>query len=149
MRVSAVPATRYRVQAASPGLAMLAEVDRDKAVWTAWGRQVRPGSLWLSVVTTGLGVNAILEKSALSGPFETVVGIIALVAVGMLWVGWWAQDDLRAMTAGLLTTCFVWATAAATVTAQSWASLPQTVVSAWCWCGLAGTLYLRDRRETP
>ena len=124
-------------------------MDPDKAVWMLWGRQVRPGSLALSLVTLALGVNTLLGTSVLVGDWEVVVGGIACLASGALWVGWWAKS-LAAALAGYLCAAWAWATvAAAAATTPGVRVFGMSVVSAACWCLLAAGLWLRDRRETP
>ena len=114
--------------------------------WRVVGRAVRPYALILSVVTFVFGVNAILGRTThLSGVWEDICGIIAVLSAGFLWAGWWARS-LRAMAAGLVTACWTWAFVAVhliATTGDVWS------LSAWisgCWSALAGLLWLRDRR---
>ena len=118
----------------------------DKALWIVWGRPVRPGTLALSVVTGSLGVNAVLHASILTGLWETIAGMIALVSAGALWVGWWAKS-LQAMLAGLMLGALTWGSVTAVAITQPQVNA-QTTIGAACWCLLAGGLWLRDRRET-
>ena len=122
-------------------------MDRDKALWIMWGRQVRPGSLWLSVVTGAVGVNAALGRTVLVGRWEDIAGIVALLAAGCLWAGWWAQS-IKTAAVGYQAAAGVWAFVALTASAQLCDPLSQTAIVAWCLAGLAGSLFLRDRRET-
>ncbi len=109
-----------------------------------WGRQVRPGSLALSLVTGALGINGVLGNTTLTGWWETIAGIIALTAAVALWAGWW-QQCLRCALTGYLLSVWTWTVTAATAATQL--GLAQTTVSASCWGLLAGLLWLRDRRE--
>jgi hypothetical protein len=119
-------------------------MDSDKSVWLLWGRQVRPGSLALSVVTGALGVAGLLGATRLAGLGETLAACIALLTVAALWVGWWAQG-LRAMLVGLMGAVWTWSVVAYVAFEQG-ASVMTVIISA-CWALLAALLFLRDRRE--
>ena len=122
-------------------------MDTDKAVWLLWGRQVRPGSLALSVVTGALGTNAILHRTQLDGTWETIAGIVGLLAAGCLWAGWWAQS-IRVASLGYQAAFGLWVFVAVVATQQLGDPLAQTAFGAWSWALLAGGLWWRDRRET-
>jgi hypothetical protein len=123
-------------------------MDTDKALWIVWGRQVRPGTFVLSVVTLALGINALAGATVLTGMWETIAGGIGCAAAAALWVGWWARS-LTALLAGLLAAAWTWATVAAAAASTPGVNpLGMSVASAACWCLLACGLWLRDRRET-
>ena len=117
-----------------------------KSVWTFRGRQVRPGSLALTVATAGLGVNAVLHRTQLDGLWETVAGIVGLVAAGALVAGWWAQS-VRTAALGYQCAAWVWAFVAAVAAQQAADPLMPTVINAGAFALLAAGLWLRDRRE--
>ncbi len=121
-------------------------MDPDKATWTAWGRQVRPGSLALTVATLGLGVNAVLHRTQLSGGWETVAGIVGMLAAGALVAGWWAQS-IRTAAVGYLCCLWLWLFVAGVAAQQAADPLMPTVINAAAFALLAGVLWVRDRRE--
>ena len=122
-------------------------MDADKAVWTWCGRQVRPGSLALSVATAGLGVNAVLDRTQLDGVWETVAGIVALLAAGCLVAAWWGQS-IRTAALGYQCAAWVWAFTAVVAAQQAADPLMPTVINACAFALLSGGLWMRDRRET-
>ena len=122
-------------------------LDTNKAVWLAFGRQVRPGSLALTVATAGLGVNAVLHRTQLYGAWETVAGIVGMLAAGLLIAGWWAQS-LTAAAIGYLCCLWLWLFVAGVAAQQAADPLMPTVINACAFALLAGGLWMRDRRET-
>lgn len=119
-------------------------MDADKALWIAWGRQVRPDSLILSAATMLIAVSALREATRLTGPWEQVVGMIATTSAVFLWIGWWAQN-LRTGFIGMIMSSWCWATLAITGMHQQ-VSVTTWGIS-WCWAGLGVLLWARDRRE--
>lgn len=115
--------------------------------WLVFDRQVRPGALWLMVFTTYASAAGILGRSLQPAPWPDLTGIVGLLAAGALAAGWWARST-AAMSAGLLTCCWLWATIAAAVVSATGTIWSVSAWSAGCWAGLAGLLWLRDRRET-
>lgn len=121
-------------------------MNSDKAAWEFRGRQVRPGSLALTVATTGLGVNAVLHRTQLDGVWETVAGILALVAAGCLIAAWWGQS-VRVAAFGYMMCLWVWTFVAGVAAQQAADPLMPTVINACAFALLSGGLWMRDRRE--
>ncbi|MEZ5119648.1 MAG: hypothetical protein R2686_07070 [Candidatus Nanopelagicales bacterium] len=119
----------------------------DSLPWLVWGRQVRPGAFWLSIVTALLGINAVLGRlTHVQGVWSDVAGVAALLSAGALWAGFWGQSS-RAMSGGLLGACWSWAFLAFSVIQATGEFGSVSCCVAACWSGLAATLWLRDRRE--
>lgn len=112
----------------------------------AFGRDVRPATAVLTAWTGYIAILAIFGHSLLTPPWSNIVGIVGVATAGILTAGWWAQS-VAAMSLGLLSAAWVWATFALTASqvAPWWGA---SAMGCWAWAGLAGGLWWRDHAQT-
>jgi hypothetical protein len=113
--------------------------------WLIFGRKMRPFSLALSLSTGVIGyatLNGVATGVGLDGTQGRVVGVAALLCVGMLVYGWWARSD-KAMNNGLLVCAGVWASAG-TFLALDIGTFAVSTMMAICWAVAAGGAWLLE-----
>lgn len=116
--------------------------------WRIFGRVWRPYALAVSFSVATIAI-AVLTRSAVGVYLDQwpgqIVGVMAVVTVGMLWWGWWARSD-RWMAHGLLWSAGVWAGVG---TILAWeGSAPVSTALAWCWVLASGGAWLLEVADT-
>ena len=116
--------------------------------WQVLGRDVRPATLFLSLNTGYVSLNAVLGRTVISGPQEAIIGALGLVAAIFMLVAWWAKS-IRMMLWGLAGACWLWLTIAIAAANSTNNAFSVSAFGAFCWSGVAGGLWLRDSKEQP
>ena len=112
--------------------------------WLIFGRKVRPYALWLSIATATSAWSLLTHRAvgaALDGLAGVLIGLVALAAVLVLWVGYLGRRD-RLMSTGLLLATGSWTAVGAFLALEAVA--PVSTILAFCWAGASAGAYLLE-----
>lgn len=112
--------------------------------WLVFGRKVRPYALWLSIATATSAWSLLTHRAvgeSLDGLAGVVIGICALAAVIVLWVGYLARLD-QLMRSGLLLAAGSWFAIGVFLGLE--AVSPVSTILALCWAGASAGAYLLE-----
>ena len=119
---------------------------RTELPWLLLGRKVRPFSFALSVATFILGAVILGGGSVWGGadPWSLMVAVLAWVATGLLWAGFWVPSSVL-MQHGLMLAAMVFAARGAYIGMQPGVSTWWTAALSWSWTLAAGGSWLLER----
>jgi len=111
------------------------------------GRAIRPCALAVSLATAVIAyatAGNIAVGELLDDWPGHIISIMAIIAVVMLWGGWWGRSDTW-MTRGLLWSAGVWAGVGTVLTIETGAWVSAAL--AWCWCVASGGAWLLEHED--
>ena len=112
--------------------------------WLVFGRKVRPYALWLSIATATSAWSLLTHRAvgaSLDGVAGLIIGVCALAAVVVLWVGYLARLD-QLMRSGLLLAVSSWFAIGVFLGLE--AASPVSAILALCWAGASAGAYLLE-----
>lgn len=113
--------------------------------WRILGRAVRPYAFAVSLATTVSIWSVSTDRAVgelLDGWPGAVIAAYGVVAVMLLWLGFWARRD-RWMRWGLLASAGYWAAVGAVVMLEPGVALISAWL-AWCWTAASGGAWLLE-----
>ena len=124
---------------------MTAPPDGRTLPWRMLGRAVRPYALAVSLATSVSIWSVSTDRAVgqlLDGWPGAVIALYGVIAVGLLWAGFWARRD-GWMRTGLLASAGYWAAVGSVVIIEPGVALISAWL-AWCWVVASGGAWLLE-----